>query len=66
MSPDEKVGIFCRKNGKYVMVEYTEIGEEMSKLEHEGKLVYNQGSICLFFLNSKFLMKLVESEEKMN
>ena len=53
------MGVFCKRNGKYVMVEYTEIGEEMSKLEHEGKLVYNQGSICIFFLSSKFLIGLV-------
>ena len=22
-SPEEKVGVFCKRNGKYVMVEYT-------------------------------------------
>lgn len=29
-SPDEKVGIFCKKNGKYDIVEYSELSPEQA------------------------------------
>ena len=28
LSPDEKVGIFCKKNNKYDIIEYSELSQE--------------------------------------
>ena len=53
-SPDEKVGVVCKKNGKYDIVEYSELSqEEANKLDEDGNLYFNLGSILIFMLSSK-------------
>ena len=48
--PKEKVGVFCKKNGKPAIVEYIEISEEMSEMKNEnGELVYG----CLLYTSSQ-------------
>ena len=34
-NPDEKVGVFCKKNGRPSVVEYTEISKEMAEATNE-------------------------------
>lgn len=34
-SPDEKAGVFCKKNGKPFVIEYTEISDEMASLKDD-------------------------------
>ena len=54
-NPHEKVGVFCKKNGKPGVVEYTEISEEMAESTDEnGELLYGESHILcnLFSLNS--------------
>ena len=51
----EKVGVFCKKNGKPGVVEYTEISEEMAESTDEnGELLYGESHILcnLFSLSS--------------
>lgn len=50
-SSEEKVGVFCKKNGKPNVIEYTEITEEMSKqVDENGELVYGESHIlCNLF-----------------
>lgn len=45
-NPQEKVGVFCRRNGKPGIVEYTEITEEMAESrDSEGELLYGEANI---------------------
>lgn len=50
-NPQEKVGVFCKRNGKPNVVEYTEITEEMAKQRDEnGELLYGESHIlCNLF-----------------
>jgi len=57
--PTEKVGIVCKKNGKYDIVEYSELSNEQSfKKADDGSLYFELGSILIFMLNSKKLLEL--------
>ena len=49
--PEEKVGVFCKKNGRPSVIEYTEISKEMSEMTNEnGELVYGESHInCNLF-----------------
>lgn len=51
-NPQEKVGIFCKKNGKPSVVEYTEISEEMANATDEnGELIYGESHILCNLFN---------------
>lgn len=50
-NPSEKVGVFCKRNGKPGVVEYTEISQEMSeRVDENGELVFGESHInCNMF-----------------
>ena len=50
-NPHEKVGVFCRRNGKPNVIEYSEITEEMAEARDEnGELLYGESHIlCNLF-----------------
>ncbi len=50
-NPQEKVGVFCRRNGKPNVIEYSEITEEMAQATDEnGELLYGESHIlCNLF-----------------
>lgn len=50
-NPSEKVGVFCKRNGKPGVVEYTEISKEMAeKTDANGELVFGESHInCNMF-----------------
>ena len=50
-NPQEKGGVFCRRNGKPNVIEYTEITEEMAEATDEnGELLYGESHIlCNLF-----------------
>ena len=51
-NPQEKVGVFCKKNGKPSVVEYTEIPEEMAEAKNEkGELIYGESHILCNLFN---------------
>ena len=53
-SPQEKVGVFCKRNGKPSVVEYSEITEDMAEARDEnGELLYGESHILcnLFHIN---------------
>lgn len=55
-SPSEKVGVFCKKNGKPSVVEYTEITEEMAnEVDENNNLVYGESHINCNMFNIKGL-----------
>ena len=51
-NPQEKVGVFCKKNGRPSVVEYTEIPEEMAQATDErGELIYGESHILCNLFN---------------
>ena len=54
-NPKEKVGVFCKRNGKPNVIEYSEIPEEMAEATDEtGELLYGESHILcnLFNINA--------------
>ena len=61
--PDEKVGVFCKKDGKPYVVEYIDISEEMANQRNEnGELVYGESHILCNQFNIKILEKLASNK----
>lgn len=61
--PHEKVGVFCKRNGKPSVVEYSEISKEMAEMTDEnGALVYGESHI----LCNLFSVKAIEEISKNN
>ena len=59
--PKEKVGVFCRKNKKVGVVEYTEIPDKMAHLRDDyGSLVYGDANAIFHLYNIKGLEKVSE------
>ena len=55
-NPHEKVGVFCKRNGKPSVIEYSEISDELAELEDEnGELVYSESHILCNMFNIKRL-----------
>ena len=51
-NPHERVGVFCRRNGRPSVVEYTEIPKEMSEATDEnGNLIYGESHILCNLFN---------------
>ncbi len=64
VSPDEKVGIFCRIHGKTVVIEYSEPPDELAQQRgDDGRLRFSAGSIAVHMLGAKFVKKLASGEE---
>ncbi len=61
---NEKVGIFCRKNNKPYVIEYTEISKEMAeKKDENNEFVYGEAHVLFNLFNIKSLENL--SKEKL-
>ena len=59
--PEEKVGIFCKKNGKPAIIEYTEMDKKMIYAEDEdGELLYGESNIVGHLFNIQTLEKMSE------
>ena len=58
-NPEEKVGVFCLKNGKPSVVEYTEISEEMAhRVNENGELAFGESHINCNMFNIKGIEKI--------
>ena len=61
--PEEKVGVFCKKNGKPTVVEYTEITEEMARATDEkGELLYGESHILCNLFSIKAIEKISKNK----
>ena len=57
--PEEKVGIFCKKNGKPAIIEYIDMNEKMIYAEDEqGELLYGESNIVGHLFNIESLEKM--------
>lgn len=63
--PSEAVGVICVVDGKYQVVEYSEISTKTSELRNnDGRLTFNAGNICNHFFSTEFLHKIGNQYEK--
>ena len=62
-APNEKVGVFCKENGKVRVIEYTELPEELSKeLNEHGELLFGESHIMCNLLNIEALKRATTQE----
>lgn len=62
-NPQERVGVFCTRNGKPSVVEYTEITEEMAnETDKNNELVYGESHILCNLFNIARLEKISQSK----
>ena len=62
-SPTENVGVFCKKNGRPSVIEYTEITEEMANArDKNGELLYGESHILTNLFNIKALENIAQNK----
>lgn len=63
VSPEEKVGVVCNKNGKPSVIEYIDLSEEMAhETDETGERVYNFGVILNYLFNVDMLYKIKDQK----
>lgn len=59
--PDEKVGVFCRIDGKTTVIEYADLPEDLARQQDErGGLRFGAGSIAVHMISVRFIQALTE------
>ena len=61
--PEEKVGVFCKRNGKPSVIEYTEISNQMAEQrDKNGELIYGEAHILTNMFHIKALEQIGENK----
>lgn len=62
-NPKERVGVFCKRNGRPSVIEYTEISDEMAEqVDENGELTYGEAHIIMNMFNIKALEQIGENK----
>lgn len=60
VSPDEKVGVVCKKNGRPSVIDYTQMTEEMcNERDADGNLVYGAGVSVNYLFDTSILFNTI-------
>ena len=60
-SPKEKVGVFCKVNGKPKVIEYIDLPEELAEQRDEnGELLYGEGNFGNYLIHRSVLENLAD------
>ena len=63
ISPEERVGVFCKKDGKPSVIEYTELDDSLRyEKDEKGELLYGEAHLMINLYKIKALEKLAEIE----
>lgn len=58
-NPKEKVGVFCKRNGKPSVIEYSEISDEMAEaVDEDGELLYGESHILCNLFNIEAIERM--------
>ena len=62
-SPEEKVGVLCKQNGKVKVIEYTELPKDIASIKKEnGELVFGESHIMCNLFNIEAIKKASTKE----
>lgn len=62
--PEEKVGLFCRQNGKLIVAEYSDVPLELQRERRaDGSLRFSAGSIAIHLIDRAFAHRLAAGGE---
>lgn len=62
-SPEEKVGVICKKNNKIKVIEYSEIPDELKQMQNDdGELKFGESHIMCNLFSTKALKKLADKK----
>ena len=63
--PEERLGVFCKRNGKPSTIEYIEMSEEMkNQLNSDGELLYGEANFVSHLLNLESIEKIANKNLK--
>ncbi len=61
---DEKVGVFCKVNGRTSVVEYSDLPEALAKQTNtDGSLSFNAGSIAIHAISTRFIRDVLADSD---